>query len=105
MPGPLSCEFQGYHFSPEAPLTSIVLSPVFCLLLNKVQFVRDSTQLSISTLSLSRATLCEILAVRVLREWLEYKSGIHPESELEPESGFGYEFGLRSTLVSSRSGS
>lgn len=40
---------------------------VFCLLLNKVQFVRDSSQLSINTLSQSRATLCEILAIRVLR--------------------------------------
>lgn len=40
---------------------------VFCLLLNKVQFGRDSAQLSIATLSLSRATLCEILAIRVLR--------------------------------------
>ncbi|KAL7421096.1 hypothetical protein Q5752_003980 [Cryptotrichosporon argae] len=46
-------------------------SAVFCLLLNKVQFVRDSQQLSISTISLARATLCEILAIRVLREWSE----------------------------------
>ncbi|EIW66012.1 hypothetical protein TREMEDRAFT_74835 [Tremella mesenterica DSM 1558] len=44
---------------------------VFCLLLNKVQFEHDSTQLSIATLSLSRATLCEILAIRVLRGWSE----------------------------------
>lgn len=41
---------------------------VFCLLLNKVEFARDSQQLSISTLSLTRSTLCEILAIRVLRE-------------------------------------
>ncbi|ORY33033.1 hypothetical protein BCR39DRAFT_520833 [Naematelia encephala] len=46
-------------------------SIVFCLLLNRVQFTRDSTQLSISTLSVSRATLCEILAIRVLRGWSE----------------------------------
>ncbi|XAO25011.1 hypothetical protein I312_103820 [Cryptococcus bacillisporus CA1280] len=44
---------------------------VFCLLLNKVQFSRESTQLSIATLSLTRATLCEILASRVLRGWSE----------------------------------
>ncbi|WWD21218.1 hypothetical protein CI109_105702 [Kwoniella shandongensis] len=44
---------------------------VFCLLLNKVQFTQDSAQLSISTLSISRATLCEILAIRVLRGWAE----------------------------------
>lgn len=36
-----------------------------------MQFARDSTQLSISTLSLSRASLCEILAIRVLRGWSE----------------------------------
>lgn len=45
--------------------------PVFCLLLNKVQFTTDSHQLSIATLSESRATLCEILATRVLRGWSE----------------------------------
>ncbi|WWC63799.1 uncharacterized protein I303_106404 [Kwoniella dejecticola CBS 10117] len=44
---------------------------VFCLLLNKVQFTRDSNQLSISTLSTARANLCEILAIRVLRGWSE----------------------------------
>ncbi|WVQ81319.1 hypothetical protein IAT38_003442 [Cryptococcus sp. DSM 104549] len=44
---------------------------VFCLLLNKVQFASESSQISISTLSLSRATLCEILASRVLRGWSE----------------------------------
>ncbi|WVN87843.1 uncharacterized protein L203_103038 [Cryptococcus depauperatus CBS 7841] len=44
---------------------------VFCLLLNKVQFTTDSAQLSIATLSLTRATLCEILASRVLRGWSE----------------------------------
>ncbi|WVQ93018.1 hypothetical protein IAU59_000081 [Kwoniella sp. CBS 9459] len=68
--------------SPEStytivrPLTEKYLelqnqATVFCLLLNKVQFTRDSAQLSISTLSTSRATLCEILAIRVLRGWSE----------------------------------
>ncbi|ORX39230.1 hypothetical protein BD324DRAFT_618919 [Kockovaella imperatae] len=46
-------------------------SIIFCLLLNKIQFTRDSAQLSISTLSTSRATLCEVLAIRVLRGWSE----------------------------------
>ncbi|WOO84870.1 Calcium channel YVC1 [Vanrija pseudolonga] len=46
-------------------------SVIFCLLLNKVQFTTDSHQLSIATLSESRATLCEILATRVLRGWSE----------------------------------
>ena len=51
--------------SHQSPLRLIT---VFCLLLNKIQFEKDSQQLSVSTLSLSRATLCEILAIRVLRE-------------------------------------
>ncbi|WVW79597.1 hypothetical protein I302_101566 [Kwoniella bestiolae CBS 10118] len=46
-------------------------SAVFCLLLNKIQFTRDSNQLSISSLSTARANLCEILAIRVLRGWSE----------------------------------
>lgn len=37
-------------------------------MVNRLQFLKDSHQLSISTLSLSRANLCEILAIRVLRE-------------------------------------
>ena len=41
-------------------------SIVFCLLLNRVYFMRDQHLLT-SPLSRSRATLCEILAVRVLR--------------------------------------
>lgn len=55
-----------------SPLSALLaLTPVFCLLLNKVQFVTDSHQISIATLSASRAKLCEILAVRVLRGWSE----------------------------------
>ncbi|BEJ16219.1 hypothetical protein CspHIS471_0508240 [Cutaneotrichosporon sp. HIS471] len=46
-------------------------SVVFCLLLNKVQFMTDSNQITIATLSIARAKLCEILAVRVLRGWSE----------------------------------
>lgn len=44
---------------------------MFCLLLNRVQFISDSAKLSIATLSESRATLCEIIAIRVLRGWSE----------------------------------
>ncbi|GHJ86400.1 hypothetical protein NliqN6_2802 [Naganishia liquefaciens] len=44
---------------------------IFCLLLNRVQFLKDASQLSINTLSLSRANLCEMLAIRVLRGWSE----------------------------------
>jgi len=41
---------------------------VFCLLLNRVHFVRDDN-LTTSALSCSRAHLCEILAIRCLREY------------------------------------
>ncbi|GBE86440.1 predicted protein [Sparassis crispa] len=43
------------------------LSIVFCLLLNRVYFIRD-THLSTAPLSRTRAALCEILAIRTLRE-------------------------------------
>lgn len=41
-------------------------SIVFCFLLNRVHFSRDKS-ISTITLSQSRATLCEILAIRALR--------------------------------------
>ncbi len=43
-------------------------SIVFCLLLNRVHFIRDDN-LATSSLSRSRAHLCEILAIRCLREY------------------------------------
>ncbi|KAH9983891.1 hypothetical protein BJV74DRAFT_946355 [Russula compacta] len=43
-------------------------SVVFCLLLNRVHFIRDDN-LTTSTLSCTRAHLCEILAIRCLREY------------------------------------
>ncbi|KAI0816960.1 hypothetical protein BC628DRAFT_1404843 [Trametes gibbosa] len=46
------------------------LSVVFCLLLNRVYFFRDRN-LTTSTLSQTRADLCEILATRALREHAE----------------------------------
>lgn len=57
-------------FHPFLP-GSVRLTSVFCLLLNRVQFISDSAKLSIATLSESRATLCEIIAIRVLRGWSE----------------------------------
>ncbi|KAA1475470.1 hypothetical protein DENSPDRAFT_426990 [Dentipellis sp. KUC8613] len=44
------------------------MSVVFCLLLNRVHFVRDRS-LTTSSLSATRASLCEILAIRALREY------------------------------------
>ncbi|KAJ6581498.1 hypothetical protein B0H19DRAFT_509083 [Mycena capillaripes] len=43
------------------------LSIVFCLLLNRVHFIRDEN-ISTASVSHSRATLCEILAIRTLRD-------------------------------------
>ncbi|CDZ97105.1 hypothetical protein [Phaffia rhodozyma] len=59
------------------PLTEKLLAKknhatVFCLMINRVQFIRlASTSLSLSVLSQSRATLCELLAIRLLRAWSE----------------------------------
>ncbi|TFY58233.1 hypothetical protein EVG20_g8233 [Dentipellis fragilis] len=44
------------------------MSVVFCLLLNRVHFIRDRS-LTTSSLSATRASLCEILAIRALREY------------------------------------
>ncbi|KAJ7446684.1 receptor-activated Ca2+-permeable cation channel [Mycena latifolia] len=44
------------------------LSIVFCLLLNRVHFIRDDNT-STASLSQSRASLCEILAIRTLRDY------------------------------------
>lgn len=43
------------------------LSVVFCLLLNRVHFLRDEN-VTTAPISRSRADLCEILATRVLRQ-------------------------------------
>ncbi|KAF7308559.1 hypothetical protein HMN09_00705000 [Mycena chlorophos] len=43
------------------------LSVVFCLLLNRVHFIRDDN-LGTAAVSQTRAMLCEILAIRVLRD-------------------------------------
>ena len=45
-------------------------SVVFCLLLNRVHFFRDDN-LATTALSRTRAYLCEILAIRCLREYGE----------------------------------
>lgn len=50
------------------------LSIVFCYLINRVHFLRD-TSFSTAALSRSRAALCEILAIRAMR--------IHSDNMLE----------------------
>ena len=44
------------------------MSIVFCLLLNRVHFVRDKG-LTTASLSRTRASLCEILAIRTMRDY------------------------------------
>ena len=44
------------------------MSITFCLLLNRVYFLRDDSLLT-ATLSRSRAALCELLAIRIFREF------------------------------------
>lgn len=44
------------------------MSVVFCFLLNRVRFLRDDNVLT-TTISCSRAKLCEILAVRIFRDY------------------------------------
>lgn len=43
-------------------------SVVFCFLLNRVYFIRDQKSLTTGPLSYTRAMLCEILAIRCLRD-------------------------------------
>lgn len=53
------------------------LSIVFCLLVNRVQFLRDGGGYAthVSSLRATRATLCEMLALRLLRQFDEDSSG------------------------------
>lgn len=46
------------------------MSVVFCFLLNRVHFLRDNN-LSSMPLSHSRAALCELMAIKLLRVWAE----------------------------------
>ncbi|KAG8873745.1 hypothetical protein FRB98_008807 [Tulasnella sp. 332] len=45
-------------------------STVFCFLVNRVKFQRDQA-LQTMPVSMSRAALCEIIAIRLLRDWAE----------------------------------
>ncbi|KIO34124.1 hypothetical protein M407DRAFT_13568 [Tulasnella calospora MUT 4182] len=46
------------------------MSVVFCFLLNRVHFLRDRNLASMP-LSQSRAALCELMAIKLLRDWAE----------------------------------
>lgn len=46
------------------------MSIVFCLLLNRVHFIRDQS-MATASVSRTRAELCEILAIRTLRDYAD----------------------------------
>ncbi|KAG9009327.1 hypothetical protein FRB90_008420 [Tulasnella sp. 427] len=46
------------------------MSVVFCFLLNRVHYLRDNN-LASTPLSQSRAALCELMAIKLLRDWAE----------------------------------
>ncbi|KKA27260.1 hypothetical protein TD95_004096 [Thielaviopsis punctulata] len=52
-------------------------SLVYCLLTNRIQFQRSQTSRNVQqSVTLARATLCEILAIKVLRRFHEDNSGL-----------------------------
>ncbi|KAI9666242.1 MAG: hypothetical protein M1821_004177 [Bathelium mastoideum] len=54
------------------------VSIVYCLLVNRVQFLREQTyQAHHQTVNLTRALLCEIVASRVLRRFDDNHEGLH----------------------------
>ncbi|KAH6894749.1 nonselective cation channel [Thelonectria olida] len=51
------------------------ISIVYCLLANRVQFLREQSTIVHQTVSISRATLCELVATRILRKFHEDNPG------------------------------
>ncbi|KAK8074027.1 hypothetical protein PG994_004926 [Apiospora phragmitis] len=48
---------------------------VYCLLANRIQFLREQSSTAHQTVSIARAALCELVATRVLRRFHEEHSG------------------------------
>ncbi|ORY18246.1 hypothetical protein BCR34DRAFT_583159 [Clohesyomyces aquaticus] len=51
------------------------ISVVYCLLANRVQFLREQSEVVHHTVNIARAALCELVASRVLRRFLEDNTG------------------------------
>lgn len=49
--------------------------PVYCLLANRIQFLREQTNTASQTVNIARAALCELVAARILRRFHEEHSG------------------------------
>ena len=51
---------------------------MYCLLVNRAQFLHEQSHLSNRhNVNFSRATLCELVATRILRRFSEDKHGLH----------------------------
>lgn len=48
---------------------------VYCLLANRIQFLREQTNTASQTVNIARAALCELVAARILRRFNEEHSG------------------------------
>ena len=60
----------------QAYYNSQDLSMIYCLLVNRMQFIREKTsQTHHQTVNLTRALLCEIVAEKVLRKYNEHNAG------------------------------
>ncbi|KAH7114574.1 hypothetical protein B0J13DRAFT_600146 [Dactylonectria estremocensis] len=51
------------------------ISTVYCLLANRVQFLREQSVIVHQTVNIARATLCELVATRILRRFHEDNPG------------------------------
>ncbi|KAF4456892.1 hypothetical protein F53441_1103 [Fusarium austroafricanum] len=50
--------------------------PVYCLLANRVQFIREQSNVIDQSTSIARATLCELLAIKILRNFHDDNPGL-----------------------------
>ncbi|KAM0542989.1 hypothetical protein ACHAPJ_012546 [Fusarium lateritium] len=51
-------------------------STVYCLLANRVQFLREQSSIIDQSTSIARATLCELLAIKILRKFQDDNPGL-----------------------------
>ncbi|KAH8198256.1 hypothetical protein TruAng_007599 [Truncatella angustata] len=60
-------------YDPDNP--SVACGTVYCLLANRIQFLREQSNSAQQTVSTARAALCELVAARVLRRFNEDHAG------------------------------
>ncbi|KAG5657714.1 hypothetical protein KAF25_007747 [Fusarium avenaceum] len=54
----------------------VIASIVYCLLANRVQFLREQSSVLDQSTSIARATLCELLAIKILRNFQDDNPGL-----------------------------